>query len=272
MASVRHWISYDAREDRRSVWRRRKWPWFLLLLLLLAALAIAALLAVGSEEADDDLRAIIAGDEPVTIQAALPALLVDNTMIVYVVDDSGSRGNKLLPLHQALHEVAAKPTDNSEIALLMFGSTNQVMFDFMQPADAPWEDAIPAFTASSGGTAMFLALEEAMEMLPDQQVCRDESRLIFFNETVCRENRIVLMSDGIANDAFVTNNVAKSSLTPEQEAKLAQEQLDIADSVFEQLMQSEVPVDTIALGIDADEEGLRRIANITGGTFIEAYH
>ncbi len=270
--AVQHWITYDARDGRRQG-RRRKWPWFLLLLLLLlAALATALVLLARSDGTDADLSAIVGGDEPVTIQTALPALLDDNTMIVYVVDDSGSMADKLLPLHQALHEVAAKPTDNSQIALLMFGNTNQVLFDFTEPDDAPWDDAIPAFTANSGGTAMFAALVEALAMLPDQDVCRDESRFFFFNRTVCRENRIVLMSDGIANDAFVANNVTQAYLTPAQEAKLSQEQFDIAESVIEQLTQSKVPVDTIALGIDADVQGLRLISNLTGGTFIEAYH
>ena len=270
--TVRHWISYDARDDQRSRWRR-KWTWLLLLLLLLLAALVAALLLLASSDvADADLRAIIERDEPVTIQTALPALLVDNTMIVYVVDDSASMGDKLLPLHQALHEVAAKPIDNSEIALLMFGNTSQALFDFTEPDEADWDDAIPAFTASSGGTAMFMALAEALEMMPGQQVCRDESRFVFFNETVCRQNRIVLMSDGIANDAYVVNNVRQAYLTPAQEAKLLQEQFDIAESVIEQLVRSDVPVDTIALGIDADEEGLRLISNLTGGKFIEAYY
>ena len=267
MASPMYWITYDARDDRnrRGSGRRRKWPWFLLLLLLLAALLTAGWFWYDNSEGIDFTQ-------PIAIQSALPALLADDAMIVYVVDDSGSMTNKLAPLHEALREVANKPIENSEIALLMFGNTNQVLFDFTEPDEAPWDDAIPAFTADSGGTAMFMALAEAREMLPDQQVCRDESRFIIFNEAVCRENRIVLMSDGKANDALVANNVTQAYLTPAEEAKLLQEQFDIAEAVIEQLVQSDVPVDTIALGIDADEEELRLISNLTGGTFIEAYY
>ena len=239
MAIDVRWISYDARDDRRR--SRRKWPWFLLLLLLLAALLTAGWFWRENSEG-------IGVTEPVAIQTALPALLTNDAMIVYVVDDSGSMENKLLPLHQALREVAAKPTENSEIALLMFGETNQVLFDFMEPGDAPWDTAIPSFTAGSGGTAMFLALQKALTMLPDPPVCQEKSRFIFFDETVCRQNRIVLMSDGMAGD------------------------LDFAQATITELVYSGVPVDTIALGLDADEEGLRLISDATGGTFIPAYH
>ena len=221
--------------------RRRKWPWFLLLLLLLATLLTAGWLWYENSEGIDFTQ-------PVAIQVALPELLVDDTMVVYVVDDSGSMGDKLLPLHQALHEVAAKPTENSEIALLMFGVTNQMLFDFTEPDTAPWDDAIPSFTAGSGGTAMFLALQKALDVLPSRPVCTEKSRFIFFDETVCRENRIVLMSDGRAGD------------------------VGFAQETIIALVQSRVPVDTIAFGVDADEDGLRLISDATGGIFIEAYY
>ena len=110
---------------------------------------------------------------------------------------------KLLPLQQALQEVANKPTENSEIALLMFGETNRVLFDFAEPDAAPWADAIPSFTAGSGGTAMFLALQKAVDMLPARPVCTEKTRFIVFGETVCRQNRIVLMSDGMAGGRSV---------------------------------------------------------------------
>ena len=265
MAANSFWISYDARDDRRRP--RRKWPWFLLLLLLLlAALLTAGWLWYENSEGIDFTQ-------PVAIQTALPALLVNDTMVVYVVDDSGSMEDKLLPLHQALHEVAAKPTENSEIALLMFGETNQMLFDFTEPDQAPWDDAIPSFTAGSGGTAMFIALQEASEMLPDRPVCTEKTRFILFDENVCRKNRIVLMSDGYANDIFkITGTPMTTVLDAKKEAELWEQQDALVESVITQLVQSRVPVDTIAFGVDADEEGLRFISNATGGIFIEAYY
>ena len=241
MASPQRWLSYDLDDRRGRRERRSRWPWFLLLTALLAGLV-----AVGWYWFENSEGVDLA--QPVAIQSALPALLTDNAMVVYVVDDSGSMEDKLLPLHQAMHEVAAKPTENSEIALLMFGDTNQMLFDFTEPDAAPWDDAIPSLTAGSGGTAMFLALQKALDMLPNRPVCTEKTRFIFFDETVCRVNRIVLMSDGMAGD------------------------VQFAQETLTDLVQSGTPVDTIAFGIDADEEGLRLISDATGGTFIEAYY
>ncbi|MCY4557987.1 MAG: VWA domain-containing protein [Chloroflexi bacterium] len=259
-------MSYDQDNGRRRRGGRRKWPWFLLLLVLLAALLVAGWAWYENSEGVDLAQ-------PVAIQTALPVLLTDDAMVVYVVDNSGSMEDKLLPLHQALHEVAAKPTENSEIAVLMFGSSHQMLFDFAEPDVAPWDTAIPSFTAGSGGTAMFLALEEAMDMLPERQVCVEETQFFVFSTTTCRQNRIVLMSDGIANDAFVMSGTPMSSnLSAEQEAELLQEQTSLEASIVERLVRSGTPVDTIAFGIDADEAGLKLISDVTGGTFIEAYY
>ena len=265
MAYSQHWLSYDQDDQRRQRGGRRKWPWFLLLLLL-AGLAAAGWAWYENSEGIDLAQ-------PVAIQAALPALLTDDAMVVYVVDNSGSMEDKLSPLHQALHEVAAKNTDNSEIAMLMFGSSHQMLFDFSEPDAAPWDAAIPSFTGGGGGTAMFLALEKASDILPEHQVCVEQSQFVVFDRTVCRQNRIVLMSDGFANDSFVMSGTPYSApLSAEQEAQLLQQQSSLQASIIERLVQSGTPVDTIALGIDADEAGLRLISEMTGGTFIEAYY
>ena len=267
MASPQHWITYDAR-DRRvegGGWRRRKWPWLLFLLLLLALLTIGWLWYDNSEGVDFT--------QPVAIQAALPALLTDDAMIVYVVDDSGSMQDKLASLRQALREVSNKSTDNSEIALLMFGDTNRMLFDFTEPDDVRWDDAISSFTAGSGGTAMFLALQEALDMLPNSQVCVEKSRFIFFDETVCRQNRIVLMSDGMANDILQIRNITNTGMmSAAQVTELEEAQTEFEATIIDLLVASDVPVDTIALGVDADEEGLRRISNATDGRFMDAYY
>ena len=85
MAANYHWISYDARDDGRR--RRRKWPWILLLLLLLAAILVGGWLWYESSEGIDLAQ-------PVAIQTALPALLTDDTMVVYVVDGLRQHGGK----------------------------------------------------------------------------------------------------------------------------------------------------------------------------------
>ncbi len=187
------------------------------------------------------------GGAPAPIQTVLPVLLTDNAMVIYVVDDSGSMEDKLLPLHEALHAVANKPTDNSAIALLMFGDSAHLLFDFTEPDKASWDTAIPSIAAQSGSTAMFTALQEAQRMLPDRPLCQEKRRWLLFSKTVCRQNRIVLMSDGGATD------------------------FEIAQTTIDVLVQSGVPVDTVAFGVDADEQTLRLLADVTGGSFVPAY-
>ena len=240
MSTNSYWLSYDDREDRRRP--RRKWPWVLLALLFVAmavGLVTAATWEDGSEAVDLT--------QPAAIQEALPALLADNVTAVYVVDDSGSMAEKLLPLYEALHEVAGKHTENSEIAMIRFGQDHQMLFDFSEPSSAPWATTIPSFTASGGHTFMYTALGEALRTMPSRPTCWEKSKWIFFDETFCRERRIVLMSDGMASDPH------------------------LAQEVMLDLVMSQIPVDTIAFGADADRVGLRTIADATGGRFVEAH-
>ncbi len=237
--STNYWLSYDARGDRRRP--RCKWPWVLLAFLLLLAALLTAFAFAGRNTDTIDLA------EPVAIQDALPVLLTDNATVLYVVDDSGSMAEKLLPLYEALHEVAGKHTEHSEIAMMMFGLENEMLFDFIEPASAPWETAIPSFTASGGHTFMYTALGEALRTMPSRPTCWENPKWVFFEESICRERRIVLMSDGMASDP------------------------EMAQEVMPDLVLSQIPVDTVAFGADADRAGLRNIANATGGRYVSAY-
>ena len=239
MSTPSYWLSYDARFDRRRP--RRKWPWVLLAAVLLLAGMIAAFAFAGRDAVSINLA------EPVTIQEALPALLIDNVTVVYVVDDSGSMAEKLLPLHQALHDVAHKHTENSEIAVMRFGDDVETLFDFTEPSAADWDTSIPAFTATSGRTNLYQALIAALDMMPVQPTCVEYRRWLVLTETICRERRMVLMSDGHASDPHL-----------------------VAD-VMRPVVLSGIPVDTIAFGADADRVGLRNIADATGGRFVEAH-
>ena len=155
--------------------------------------------------------------------------------------------NKLLPLHQALHEVAHKHTANSEIAVLRFGSNVEMLFDFTEPAGADWNTAIPSFIADSGDTYLYTALMAALDQMPAQPTCVEYRRWLVHKETICRERRIVLMSDGVASD------------------------LHRAQDAMSVLVSSGIPVDAVAFGEDADRNGLQSIAATTGGTFVEAH-
>ena len=238
MSTNSYWLSYDARDDRQP---RRKWPWVLLLALLLLAALVTAFAFAGRDAVSIDLA------EPVTIQEALPALLVNNVTVVYVVDDSGSMAEKLLPLHQALYDVAHKHTENSEIAVMRFGEITEMLFDFTEPAGAGWDDAIPSFTASGQTTNLYQALTSALDAMPPQPTCVEYRRWLVLEETICRERRIVLMSDGQASDPHLAADAMRA------------------------LVLSGIPVDTVAFGADADRNGLRNISDATGGRFVEAH-
>ena len=242
MARGSIWISYDPRDDRRNSGRRRRWLWF----LLVALIALVALGLIGFGVSQVDVPEIQLG-QPVAIQEALPALVNDHSAIVYVVDDSGSMYVKLASLHEALKNLAEKSSENSEIALFQFGDAPRLLFDFTAPMDAPWDTRIPAFAAESGGTYLYAALREALDIMPPRPSCIDVTHWLFFKETLCKERRIVLMSDGIASD------------------------WNMAPDVLPDLIRSIIPVDTVALGDDADRKSLKNIADSTGGRFIEAY-
>ena len=234
-----YWLSYDGRDERR---RRRRWPWLLALLAVLMAIAVPTII-LGFTGVSDSVDLA----EPTAIQEALPALLTDRATVVYVVDDSGSMWEKLSPLHEALHEVAVKDAVDSEITMLKFGGSHERLFDFRDPKSAPWDTAIPSFTADSGRTNMYSALQGALGIMPANPTCFKQTKWVFFQETICRERRIVLMSDGIATDPH------------------------LAQEAFAALSEHRIPVDTIAFGQDADEKGLRDIAAVTGGRFVAAY-
>ncbi len=229
MASPQHWLSYDLDDRRRRRDGRRKWPWWILLLLLLLLLLTAVTCGSWYGYA-------IATSDP--IQTVLPDLLTDDSMTVYVVDDSGSMALKTKSLHEALRAVADKPAHNSRVALIMFGSSHQMLFDFTDPADAPWNTAIPYFQADSGGTNMFAALRRAYQMMPDSPVC---------DEIACRQKRIVLMSDEIASDS------------------------ELAASTVRMLKSSDVVVDTVAFGVFFINTGaLKDISELTGGMYTKS--
>ena len=239
MSTNVYWLYYEDDDDRRPP--RRKWPWVLLLAVLLLAALITVFAFAGRNAVGIELS------EPVAIEEALPVLLTDDVTVAYVVDDSDSMWEKMPSLHQALHEVAGKHTENSEVAVMVFGESSELLFDYTEPSAADWDSAISSFTGTSGGTNLYQALMEALDTMPAQPACQEHRRWLVFEETICRERRIVLMSDGQASDP------------------------DLLHDAMTVLVPSGIPVDTVAFGEDADRNGLRAIANATGGRFVEAY-
>lgn len=241
MARNAYFLSYDARDNRRLRVGRR-WPWYLFAICLaFALLGLLGLMLVDGDGPDLQLS------EPVAIQEALPALLTTDSTIVYVIDDSDSMGNKVESLHEALRELDRKQTENSAVAVVRFGNDFSKLFDFREHSDAPWRSIISDFNATSGGTYMFTALSESVDMIQAQPECIVTKRWVIFSKTTCKDRRVVLMSDGMASDS------------------------DLAAEILPEIIQSGIPIDTVAFGDDADRTTLRLIADSTGGRSVTAF-
>lgn len=234
MAYNQRWLTYDTLDPRPR--GRRKWPWFLLLALLAGLVAVGWYWFENSE--DLDLT------QPVAIQAALPALLIDDTMVVYVVDDSGSLKPYLTDLRQAVQDVSQQEAKNSEVAMLLHGDyPTTVLFDFTSPSSIPWASTIETITAQSRTEWMYKALDEARQMLLDKPSCHQRTTLMFFERTQCLQKMIILIGDGSTSDP------------------------ELGEATISKLEQAKIVVHTVYLGA-GDQFAMQTIATRTEGEFV----
>lgn len=124
---------------------------------------------------------LIALNQPQRVQTVLPGLLRDNTTTIFVVDDSGSMGGEIVKVQEALQKVQQKPAVNARLSIMLFGNSYTTLFNFTDPATAPWDYAIGEIKAAHGGTDISLALQAAYDSIKDEP---DASK------------RIVLLTDG----------------------------------------------------------------------------
>ena len=124
---------------------------------------------------------LIALNQPQRVQTVLPNLLRDNTTTIFVVDDSGSMVGEIVKVQEALQEVQEKPAVNARLSIVLFGDSYTTLFNFTDPANAPWDYAIGEIKAAHGGTDISLALQAAFDSIKDEP---DPSK------------RIVLLTDG----------------------------------------------------------------------------
>ncbi len=120
-------------------------------------------------------------NQPRRLQVVLPELLRDNTTTIFVVDDSGSMVGEIVKVQETLQEMQQKPTVNAQLSIMLFGDSYTTLFNFTDPASAPWEYAIGAIKAEHGGTDINLALQTAFDSIKDEPNVN---------------KRIVLLSDG----------------------------------------------------------------------------
>ena len=120
-------------------------------------------------------------NQPQRVQILLPDLLRDNTTTIYVIDDSGSMVGETIKVQEALIEVREKPVVGAELSIMLFGDSFTTLFNFTDPATAPWDYTIGEIKAAHGGTDINLALQTAFDSIKDEPNVN---------------KRIVLLTDG----------------------------------------------------------------------------
>ena len=120
-------------------------------------------------------------NQPRRLQTVLPELLRDNTTTIFVIDDSGSMDSETTKVQEALEEMQEKTVLNAQVSIVLFGDSQTTLFNFTDPATAPWDYAIGEIKAEHGGTDIDAALQAAFGSIKDEPN---------------PNKRIVLMSDG----------------------------------------------------------------------------
>lgn len=129
-------------------------------------------------ELDGCLQAL---NQPRPLQVVLPELMRDNTTSIFVIDDSGSMVSEIVKVQETLEKMRDKPTVNAQVSAILFGDSVTTLFNFTDPAAAPWDYAISVIKAEHGGTDIDRALQAAFDSIKDEP---DPNK------------RIVLLSDG----------------------------------------------------------------------------
>lgn len=106
--------------------------------------------------------------QPRRVQVVFPDLLRDNTTTIFVVDDSGSMGTQITKVQEALEKAREKTVLNAQVSIMLFGDTYTTLFNFTDPAAAPWDYAIGEIKASHGYTDIDLALKAAFDSIKDE--------------------------------------------------------------------------------------------------------
>ena len=120
-------------------------------------------------------------NQPQRVQNVLPDLLRNNTTTIYVIDDSGSMVEEIVSVQEALMAVQEKSVVGVDLSIMLFGDSFTTLFNFTDPATAPWDYAIGEIKAAHGGTDINLALQTAFDSIKDEPNVN---------------KRIVLLTDG----------------------------------------------------------------------------
>jgi Mg-chelatase subunit ChlD len=190
------------------------------------------LIAAGQRSSD------LAGPEDFPIESLLPVHFRQvkkkekiPAALVFVMDRSSSmqRGQKFVILMRAVVDALDRLRDTAQVSMIMFDDFPEVAVPLTEAKHRKKIRKLLMAQRVGGGTSIYPALEEAHKQL---------------KKSAARLKHIILLSDGqsisiYAHYGYVVEKIAKDKIT----------------------------VTTVALGQDADQEELKRIAGRSGGRF-----
>jgi uncharacterized protein YegL len=191
-------------------------------------------LLVSAGEVSSDL----AGPEDFPIEALMPVNFRQvkkkekiPAALIFVMDRSSSmeRGEKFVILMRAVVDALDRMRDSAQVSMVMFDDFPDVVVPLTEAKHRKKIRKILMSQRVGGGTSIYPALEQAHKQL---------------KKSAARLKHIILLSDGqsismYAHHGYIVDKIAKDKIT----------------------------VTTVALGEDADQDELKRIAGRSGGRF-----
>ena len=151
--------------------------------------------------------------------------------LVFVMDRSSSmsRGGKFSILLRAVADTLDRLKDNAQISMIMFDDFPEVVVPLTEARHRKEIRKVLLGQRMGGGTSIYPALEQAEKQL---------------KKSAAKLKHVILLSDGQSISIF-----------------------DHYGYVVDKMVKKQITVTTVALGEDADQEELKRIAGRSGGRF-----
>lgn len=190
------------------------------------------LVAAGAASSD------LAGPEDFPIEALLPVHFRQvkkkekiPAALIFVMDRSSSmeRGGKFVILMRAVVDALSRLRDTAQVSMIMFDDFPEVVVPLTEAKHRKKIRKILMSQRIGGGTSIYPALEAAHRQL---------------KQSAARLKHIILLSDGQSISIYAHYGY-----------------------VVEKIARDKITITTVALGEDADQEELKRVAGRSGGRF-----
>jgi Ca-activated chloride channel family protein len=190
------------------------------------------LVAAGAASSD------LAGPEDFPIEALLPVHFRQvkkkekiPAALVFVMDRSSSmeRGRKFVILMRAVVDALSRLRDTAQVSMIMFDDFPEVVVPLTEARHRKKIRKILMSQRVGGGTSIYPALQAAHQQL---------------KKSAARLKHIILLSDGQSISIYAHYGY-----------------------VVEKIAHDKITITTVALGEDADQEELKRVAGRSGGRF-----